>query len=88
MTNNDPFSPKDDKNFATSSTGSASSAGISSSTVRPEGVTGRTPSAFDADDADIVRGSRPEDGSGRRYSFNMLLATAVAGYAIGRLLPR
>ncbi|MBS9475654.1 hypothetical protein [Ancylobacter radicis] len=27
-------------------------------------------------------------GTGRRYSFNMLLATAVVGYAIGRLLPR
>lgn len=26
--------------------------------------------------------------SERRFSFNMLLATAVVGYAIGRLLPR
>lgn len=39
--------------------------------------------------ADLTQPSSPKTERGeRRYSFNMLVATAVVGYAIGRLLPR
>lgn len=83
MASGDPFSNNLDKNLGTS--GAGSSATGASGSVRPEGVTGRPAStlgnAHRLSDSD-------SHGTERRYSFNMLLATAVAGYAIGRLLPR
>jgi hypothetical protein len=104
MANGDPFSNNVDKALGStghggttsgsgptsSSFGSGSTASTSGSarTAPAEGLgAGRSASAGlerDARTALTVTGGANE----RRFSFNMLLATAVAGYAIGRLLPR
>ncbi|WGD31757.1 hypothetical protein AncyloWKF20_08020 [Ancylobacter sp. WKF20] len=104
MANGDPFSNNVDKAPGTpghgvtpagsgttsSSYGSGSAASTSGSarTSPTEGlVAGRSASAGLERDARTALNATG-GASERRFSFNMLLATAVAGYAIGRLLPR
>lgn len=104
MANGDPFSNNVDKALGTTShggttagSGMTSSAYGSGSTASTSGSPHTPPteglSARRSPNAGLERDSRTAltaaSGPGeRRFSFNMLLATAVAGYAIGRLLPR
>ncbi|WAC25876.1 hypothetical protein [Ancylobacter sp. SL191] len=98
MANGDPFSNNVDKALgttghggATAGSGTTSSAYGSGSTASTSGSARTSPT--EGLGAGLERDARTAlnstgGASERRFSFNMLLATAVAGYALGRLLPR